>query len=392
MSDPGRQRGPDELRDDNSSVTRRAPERLQELQRLANGPADDLATLFQTVTPPTAPPLPAATAVAMPDILRPTWGVDEMKAWLQATLAADGETLEPKLEGGSFDKQVQKYVRGFADGTRGFALDLANVRFPHDARTLARLKEGIEAGAITGIVIEAYPDAAQLDAIARTMNAADPAAELDKLQRESAVDFLANHFQARTGMVWDAAKRLEHWRTMKWPPRNADPLWKAFHERAAQNGHDIATDYLNVRGVRTQAYKDDHAAIYADLDDQPTVQDLLGTVSVVFTNTKRDVPETSKILGADGVTSLTHGEDLSFIALLQHKVDTLTPAEHLALAAAMSTPSDTDTYPDPNTWPWLAGIDPRSAAAAYSASADLNLNWLDPEYSPSNARVRSVVR
>jgi MoxR-like ATPase len=380
------------------------PEQLRELQHLAKVSPEDLAAIFDTATasgataPPPAAPAPGAPPaapprpVAMPDLLRPTWGVDEMKAWLQATLAADGDTLESKLEGKSFDKQVQKYVRGFADGTRGFALDLTKVRFPHDALTLARLKEGIEAGAITGIVIEAYPDAAQLDTIANKVNPANPALERDKILRESVVDFLANHFQARTGKVWDIANRLAQWRKMKWPPRNGEPLWKAFHERAAQNGHDIATDYVDANGARTQAYKDDHAGIYADLDDQPIMQDMLGTVSVVFANTKRDVPKTSKILGADGITSLTHGEGLSSIALLQHKVDTLTPAEDLALAAAMSTPGDTNTYPDPKTWVWLAGIDPQYAAYAASGSVGLGLPWDGPERSNSDTRVRSVVR
>jgi hypothetical protein len=170
------------------------------------------------------------------------------------------------------------------------------------------------------------------------------------------------------------------------------PIWKAFHERAAQEGHDIATDYLDANNARTQEYKDDHAAVYADLGTQPALQDVLGTVSVVFTNTKKDVPKTSKILGEDGVTSLAHGEGLSSIALIQHKVDTLTPAEHLALAAAMSTPGDTATYPDPNTWIWLAGIEPEYAARAYSGSDGLGLSWDGPEYSDSFSRVRSVVR
>ncbi len=58
----------------------------------------------------------------------------------------------------------------------------------------------------------------------------------------------------------------------------------------------------------------------------------------MFTNTKRDGPKTGKILGTDGVTTLAQGEGLSSIALIQHKVDTLSPAEELALATAMSTP------------------------------------------------------
>lgn len=49
---------------------------------------------------------------------------------------------------------VQQYARALAEGPRGFQLDTAKLRFPHDAATLARLQAGIECGAITGIVIE----------------------------------------------------------------------------------------------------------------------------------------------------------------------------------------------------------------------------------------------
>jgi hypothetical protein len=327
-----------------------------------------------------------------PERARERWTLDQLRHWLSAKRAPDGATLESKLEGGSLDAQVQQYARALAEGPRGFELDLTKLRFPHDAPTLARLQEGIECGAITGLVIEAYPDAAQLKAIAAKVNPADSDTELDKMQGESGVDFLAKHFQARDGKLYDAASRLAKWRTMKWPSRSGSPLWKAFHERAAENGHDTATDYLDANGARTREYKKDHAEIYADLDDQRTVQDLLGTASLVFTNTQRDVPKTSKILGAHGVTTLAQGQGLSSIALMQHKVDTLSPAEELALASATSTPANTSTYPDPNTWVWLAGIDREYAVLAYSHSDGLCLGWGAPGDSASGCRVRSVVR
>jgi hypothetical protein len=326
-----------------------------------------------------------------PERAREKWTLDQLRNWLSTKRAPDGATLESKLEGGSLDAQVQQYARALAEGPRGFQLDTAKLRFPHDAPTLARLQEGIECGAITGLVIEAYPNAEQLKAIAAALDPADPDTALDKLQSESGVDFLAKHFQGRGGKLYDAESRLAKWRTMKWPPRSRGQLWKAFHELAAQHGYDIATDYLDANGARTRAYKKDHAEIYADLDDQPTVQDLLGTASMVFTNTKRDVPKTGKILGADGVTTLAQGQDLSSIALIQHKVDTLSPAEELALTSAMSTPAKTSTYPAPNTWEWLAGIDAEYAAGACSFSGGLGLGWNGPEDSASISRVRSVV-
>ena len=326
-----------------------------------------------------------------PERARKKWTLDQLRHWLSTKRAPDGATLESNLEGGSLDAQVQQYARAFADGPRGFELDLTRLRFPHDAPTLARLQEGIECGAITGLVIEAYPDAEQLKAIAAALDPADPDTALDKLQAESGVDFLAKHFQGRGGKLYDAENRLAHMRTMKWPTRSGSPLWKAFHERAAQNSHDVATDYLDANGARTRAYKQDHAEVYADLDDQQTVQDLLGTASMVFTNTKKDVPKTGKILGADGVTTLAQGERFSSVALIAHKVDTLSPAEELAFASAMSTPEDTSTYPDRNTWVWLAGIDPEDAARAGSYSDGLDLDWGTPGRSASSGRVRSVV-
>jgi hypothetical protein len=140
-----------------------------------------------------------------------------------------------------------------------------------------------------------------------------------------------------------------------------------------------------------RAYKADHAGVYADLDEQPTVQELLGTASMVFTNTERDVPKTGKILGADGITTLAQGEGLSSIALLQNKVDTLSPAEHLALTTATSTPGDTCTYPDQETWVWLAGIDREHVANVNTYSVGLLLHWGAPQGSSSSGRVRSVV-
>lgn len=360
----------------------RVRSRVQEKLDAANAVVADLTATLGVIE--------GAEGRVNPERAKEKWTLDQLRTWLTTTRAPDGASLESKLEGGSLDAQVQKYADAFARGNRAFELDRTKLRFPHDAETLARLQEGIESGAITGIVIEAYPDDAQLQEIARTVNPAGPSREFEKLRRETGVEFLAKHFQARGGMLYDAENRLAHFRTMKWP--KGAPLWKAFHDKAAENGHDPATDYLDRNKNRTQAYKDDHADVYRDLDDQPTVEELLGSASMVFTNTKRDVPKTGKILGADGVTTLAQGEGLSSVAMVQHKVDTLSPAEDLALTAAMSTPSNPATYPDPKTWVWLAGIDEQYAAVANSHSVGRGLYWSDPENSCSNARVRSVVR
>ena len=360
----------------------RVRNRVQEKLDSASAVVADLTSALEVID--------VADGRVHPERAREKWTLDQLRHWLSTKLAPDGATLESKLEGGSLDAQVQQYARALADGPRGFELDRTKLRYPHDAPTLARLQEGIECGAITGIVIEAYPDAEQLKVIAAKVSPADPDTELDKIHGESGVDFLAKHFQGRGGKLYDAENRLARMRTMKWPRRSGAPLWKAFHEIVAENGHDIATDYLK-NNTTTAAYKDDHAGVFANLNTQPTVQEMLGTASMVFTNTKRDVPKTSKILGADGVTTLAQGQSLSSIALIQHKVDTLSPAEDLALASVMSTPGDTSTYPDPQTWVWLAGIDREYAAYAGSDSGGLELRWNTPGYSDSAVRIRSVV-
>jgi hypothetical protein len=326
-----------------------------------------------------------------PERARETWTVDQLREWLSTTRTRDGATLESKLEGKALDAQVQKYVRGYAEGARGFELDTAKIRFPSDPPTLGRLRGGIECGAITGIVIEAYPDAAQLQEIAQRVTT-NPTAEVQRLLRETGLEFLVNHFQARGGTVYTTERSIAVRRMLKWP-RAGKPLWKAFHDRATLSGHGFVTGYnLTANGTRSPQYRRDHAAIYAGLDPQPSVQELLGTVSVVFTNTRRDVPTRSKILGVNGIARLTQGERLSFIALLEHKVDTLSPAEYLALTTAISRPADMTTYPNPDRWTWLAGMDPQDAAAVDLLAGELCLASEDPEYSDCRTRIRSVIR
>jgi len=328
----------------------------------------------------------------------PEWTIDELREWLASTRTAAGATLESRLESRSLDAQIQAYVRAFARGPRGFHVDVSKLRFPHDTSTLARLREGIDVGAITGIVIEAYPDAAQLLAISERLNPADPRRAFEKLQHETGLEFLMNHFLARRGKLLDVSDSRAHLRAMRWPRPGGKPIWSAFHERAAENGHDTAWDFLNphdalsAHSTPTQAYKDVHRDIAAGLDDQPALVEMLGTVSMVFANSMRDVPETAKILAADGVTRLAQGDGLSFIALLQQRVDTLTPAEHLALTIAMSTPANASTYPNQRTRTWLAGIGSRFAAQTGSYSDGMDLSWSSVEGCDSGTRVRSVVR
>lgn len=348
----------------------------------ANGVVADLVSALSVIDD--------AEGRVPPERAREAWTLDQLREWLSSTRSRDGATLESKLEGRSLDAQVQKYARAFAEGERGFSFDPTTLRFQSETATLARLQKGLECGAITGLIIEAYPNAAALVAMAHRLSAEDPATELDRLLREPVVEFLIRHFQARGGKVNDAENRFAHWRTIKWP-RNGKPIWKLFHEQAAEHGRAIVVHHLN-HLTKWPAHEDDHADVYAALDDQPTVQDVLGTASLVFTNTERDVPKRGKVLGEVGIAKLRQGPDLRFTALIQHRVDTLSPAEYLALVAATSTPANPSTYPDQDALVWLTGMDRRHAVRASSGAGRLDVDLDDPYDSRFGQRVRSVVR
>ncbi len=220
--------GRPELHDEAPEVQlSRGRNRVQEKLDATNAVVADLTKTLDVID--------VAEGRVNPEKAREKWTLDQLRHWLSTKRTPDGATLESKLEGGSLDAQVQQYARALAEGFRGFELDATKLRFPHDASTLARLQEGLECGAITGIVIEAYPNADQLKMIATNVNPTDPDTELDTMQGESLVEFLAKHFQARGGKLYDAASRLVHLRTMKWPSRSGV---LGVHEHEARRAQD----------------------------------------------------------------------------------------------------------------------------------------------------------
>lgn len=372
-----------ELADENpKKVLSRVRNRIQRKLDSVNAVVADLVRTLGVID--------AAEGRIPPERPREAWTLDQLREWLATTRCRDGATLESKLEGRSLDAQVQKYVRAYAEGERGFSLDPATLRFRSEEVTLTRLQKGIECGAITGLVIEAYPDAAALVAMAHRLSPEDPATELDRLLREPVIEFLIRHFQARGGRVNEEEDRPEHWRTIKWP-RKAKPIWKAFHEQTDARGRLIVVDYLSNR-TSWASRQEDHATVYAALDDQPTVRDVLGTASLVFTNTNCELPKRGKTLGPRGVVKFSQGRHLLFEALIRQSVDTLNPAEYLALVAAISTPGTASTYPEQGTSVLLGGVDRGHAVHAYSGSGGLDLDWMNLGSAWFGSRVRSVVR
>jgi hypothetical protein len=328
------------------------------------------------------------------DLTRERWSVAELRQWLSTTRDKDGNTLESRFEGGSLDAQLQKYVRGFADGEWGFQLDIATIEIPVSPESLDRLKEGIEADAINGVVVEAYP--AQDEAIAIVDKQPGifgvRGQKINEMLDQTAVKFLAGHFEKRGKTIYDKANRLAKWETLRTTAANGSRLWKVFHDSAPLKGSTPA-EWVDASGGRTQKYIDLHKGVHdAGLLPPKKVRDVAGTATLTFTNVKREVTEETKILGADGISTLEQGDDLTFVRLMQEKIDMLTPTESLALTSAICDPKKVGTYPAPATWEWIAGIDDTYAAGAFSLSDGLDLGWDIPVLSGSLDRVRSVVR
>jgi hypothetical protein len=164
---------------------------------------------------------------------------------------------------------------------------------------------------------------------------------------------------------------------MRWQPLGGGAQWQAFHDLAASEGHDPSTDWLDANGRLTPAYVALQARVYDEsLAVQPSVRDALGTTSVIFTDTRQDVPASDPKLVSYSVGSYVPGQGLSFVSLLQQKVDLLSPPEFLALMGMISNPADTNTYPDLETWEWHSGMRREKATLVYSSYRDgLRLRW-----------------
>jgi AAA domain (dynein-related subfamily) len=382
------------------------PERLQELQSLAAATPEELAEILSVVdasdasasvgatVPPPAPDRPV-------DLTRERWSIAELRTWLQTTLDCIGNTLESHLEGQSLDVSVAKYQAAYREGDFGFTLDPSRIELPVSAEFLKRLKEGFESGAINGVVIEAYPTedevrtiagkgAGVLGAVGQVFGkpAVTPQ-NIAELLDATAVEFLARHFEKRGGTLYDKASRFAKWKTLRTAASNGEPLWQVFQRAATASGVNPSAWVKN--GSRTTEYAQLHKAIHGALQPPTKLRDVTGKATITFTNVLQNVQSDAKILNADGVTAVEQGLGLTFIRLMQEKIDTLTPPEFLALTAACD-PGDITTYPDQSGWEWLAGIDDTYAAIACSDSGGLSLGWDDPEDSRSNYRVRSVVR
>jgi energy-coupling factor transporter ATP-binding protein EcfA2 len=375
-------------------------ERLQELQTLLKATPEELAQALEVQSAPTpdiAPP-PGASALTPDraiDLTRERWSVAELRYWLTMTSDKDGNTLESRLEGGSLDAQLNQVRAAYADGEWGFNVDISSIEIPVSPEYLRRLKEGIECGAINGVVVEAYPssnEAFRMIEKQSPMDVQQAQQAFDRVMSLPAVEFLINHFEKRGVTIYEWDRRIAKWNTLRSVAVNGSPLWKVFHDSAPLTG-STPSEWTDANGSRSPKYIELHKAVFdAGLMPPKNVSDVAGTATLTFTNVKREVTKKTKILGADGVSTLKQGNDLTFVRMMQEKIDTLTPTESLALTSAIADPKKIETYPAPATWEWLASIDDTCAARACSGSGGLRLGWAAPGSSSSDFRVRSVVR
>ncbi len=323
-----------------------------------------------------------------PPDLAGTWSVDELRQWLSA------EGLESRLEGGSLEHWITKAEAAYADGNLDFRLDRAKIRFQATAEKLARLKAGIEAGCINGAVVTAYPNASQLlrtaEDIANIKDTA-PADEEQALLAMPVTVFLAEHFAARSGTLYDKANRLNTWKTLRWPT-GSTTLPALFKQASLLRGVDPAA-WVDRQNTRAAEYDQIHAEVYSSLPDQPLLKDVLGQATLTFTDVRKEVPVTGKLLKDNGVLrTQRQGEGLSFIRLLRDDVSPTLLTEFLALTSVLADPATITSYPDAASWEWFAAITSSYAADGNSFSAGLKLDWNDPEVSNGGGRARSAVR
>jgi len=313
-----------------------------------------------------------------------SWGVDELRQWLTT------EGIESRLDGGSLEHWIAKAEAAYADGALGFRLDRARIRFEATAEKLAHLKNAIVTGSITGAVVEAYPTEADLaKPWGKPVRSAD---ELMKLRDMPITEFLAEHFAARGGTLYEWPDRIREWRTLRWATDGGETIGARIVFQTLVRGL-IPGRWTAKDGSLTQTYKNIHEAVYEALPPQPKVKDRLGQATLAFTNVNKEVPQTTTLLRSDGSPSIvSQGDGLSFIQILRNEVSLISPTEFLALASVLSDPKIIGSYIDLRTWEWFDAITASCAAVGDSVSVGLDLCWNVPECSISNGRARPVVR
>jgi hypothetical protein len=291
------------------------------------------------------------------------WDTDRLTDWLRATRDRQGAPLESHLRGGSLEAQLRRIGRAYRDGAWGFELPRSEVSFRASPERLERIRQAIDAGAVNGILIEAYPTPRDLNTFTLG-DRLDGGGASDRIADMTVCDFLAGHFARRGGRFYGGAHGAEVWRRARFPA-DGRPLWRL------------------VRAL------DDPAASFV-LPPHPRLGDVLGSRSLSFTNVAAELPADAAGRSAshEGASS-----PWSLQRLLDLRISPPTPAQFLALVTGVADPADPGTYPSPDgqTWEWLSGLSPAGAMYGRAAAGGLIFGWNPVAYSGVYGRARPVL-
>lgn len=240
---------------------------------------------------------------------------------------------------------------------------------------------------MNGIIITAYPSEADIKAMAPKWAAyrneqagteITPADAETELRDMPVTTFLARHFEARGGKIYEKEERIAEWAKLRWQPDDAE----------------IKAGRKTLADVYTNA--EDHEAAYNALKPQRTLADVQGMTLMSFADTAQNPAQKTTLLQSATSDSLdyisTQGSGLSFEMLMKAGAEVTEPTDALALFAAVD-PKNHNSYPDfRSTWSWQAGINSSGSAFAYTDDGGADLGWSDPRNSDVYSRARSVLR
>jgi hypothetical protein len=341
------------------------------------------------------------------------WTLEQLDAFLRNEHLADGSPLESRFLAGSLDGEVQRQTAAYEDGLLGFALRRESIRFPMTPAKAVALRDAIASGEINGCVVEAYPTEEEVKAMAAELKSSTPTELLD----QTAVTFLAMHFQARRGRIAHADTDLARW--VHFSYSDTKPLWQVFAETsealgvAPEEWVEPAGEYAP--GIPRMEYTDAFIKVFATVRQAlaipPTLRQRLGTARLVFTKvTARLAPKKEKWDTTKGYPRLPRPDappakrdplpnGPTLIELLQQHADFLTTAEALALVASVSDPTNVDSYPSASlsSAEWCAAIGEgpgghTASGALLEASGGLQLTSLTASESSIDVYARPAVR
>lgn len=285
--------------------------------------------------------------------------------WLKKTKTPDGQPLESKLEGGSFEALVHRQEKFYQERFgANFMIDLAKISI--EASRLPAIAKGLETGAVNYPLIIATPE--NIDSAQRNFT-----------QAEFAYRRLLKPLKTQGLKVWD---------------ETGTERWTGLRLKEVLDGYiPVELSDFNLPALEAD-WQAEIKRIIGAKKQAPKVQ--AGQARIVFTDARQDIPKTQKPVNQQGQEV---GNLFSFIEMIKSRVKALAPQEWIALAA-QTFAEDQETYLSRNTWEWqMAVLDhkgktkdasnpPVSAAIANSDGDGADLDSINAGYGCGNLRWR----